>query len=56
MDMTLINVPAMEKATKMNAIRSLAMSSFNCLISVLICTQTEAKLYKAFIFDSNASK
>lgn len=50
------NALATEKEMKMTLIRSLAMSSFNCLISVLICTQTEAKLYKAFIFDANISK
>jgi len=56
MEMSLTNVTKVEKEMKMHLIRSLAMSSFNCLISVLICTQTEAKLYKAFIFDANASK
>ena len=45
-----------DKEIKMNLIRLLAISAFNCLISVLICTQTEAKLYKAFLFDSNPSK
>jgi hypothetical protein len=56
MEMMLTNVTTVEKDMKMHLIRSLAMSSFNCLISVLICTQTEAKLYKAFIFDANAAK
>ncbi|CAF1360231.1 unnamed protein product [Rotaria sordida] len=56
MEMILTNVTTIEKEIKMNLIRSLAISSFNCLISVLICTQTEAKLYKAFIFDANVSK
>jgi len=56
MEMMLTNVATVEKEIKMNLIRSCAMSSFNCLISVLICTQTEAKLYKAFIFDANVSK
>ncbi|CAF1392236.1 unnamed protein product [Adineta steineri] len=56
MEMILTNVTAIEKEMKMNLIRSLAISSFNCLISILICTQTEAKLYKAFIFDANISK
>jgi DNA-dependent protein kinase catalytic subunit len=56
MEMILTNVTTIDKEIKMNLIRSLAISSFNCLISVLICTQTEAKLYKAFIFDANASK
>ncbi|UJR22353.1 hypothetical protein I4U23_025415 [Adineta vaga] len=56
MEIMLTNVITVEKDMKMHLIRSLAMSSFNCLISVLICTQTEAKLYKAFIFDANASK
>ncbi|CAF2318916.1 unnamed protein product [Rotaria sp. Silwood2] len=40
----------------MNLIRSLAMNSFNCLISVLTCTKIDAKLYTTCIFDSNASK
>ena len=44
------------RAMDMNLTRALATSSFNCLISLLICTQTEAKLYKAFIFDANPSK
>jgi DNA-dependent protein kinase catalytic subunit len=56
MEMILTNVTTVEKEMKMHLIRSLAISSFNCLISILICTQTEAKLYKAFIFDANASK
>ena len=56
MEMILANVTTVEKELKMHLIRSLAISSFNCLISILICTQTEAKLYKAFLFDSNASK
>ena len=56
LEMSLTNVDINDKEMKMNLIRSLAMSSFNCLISILICTQTEAKLYKAFIFDANASK
>ncbi|CAF5152672.1 unnamed protein product, partial [Rotaria sp. Silwood1] len=56
MENMLNNVTTIEKEMKMNLIRLLAMSSFNCLISVLICTQTEAKLYKAFIFDANPSK
>jgi hypothetical protein len=56
MEMILTNNTTIEKEMKINLIRSLAMSSFNCLISILICTQTEAKLYKAFIFDANASK
>ncbi|CAF4915020.1 unnamed protein product, partial [Rotaria sp. Silwood1] len=56
MENMLNNVTNIEKEMKMNLIRLLAMSSFNCLISVLICTQTEAKLYKAFIFDANPSK
>ncbi|CAF4662273.1 unnamed protein product, partial [Rotaria sp. Silwood2] len=56
METILTNVTTIEKEMKMNLIRSLAMSSFNCLISILICTQTEAKLYKAFIFDANVSK
>ena len=56
MEAILTNAITTERETKMNLIRTLAMSSFNCLISVLICTQTEAKLYKAFIFDSNVSK
>ena len=51
-----MNIPITEKEMKINLIRTLAISSFNCLISILICTQTEAKLYKAFIFDANASK
>ncbi|CAF5142953.1 unnamed protein product, partial [Rotaria sp. Silwood1] len=38
MEMILTNVTTIEKDMKMNLIRSLAMSSFNCLISVLICT------------------
>ena len=45
-----------EKQMKSHLLRSLAISSFNCLISLLICTQTEAKLYKAFIFDANSTK
>ncbi|CAF4691056.1 unnamed protein product, partial [Rotaria sp. Silwood2] len=45
-----------EKQVKLHLIRSLATSSFNSLISLLICTQTEAKLYKAFIFDANPAK
>jgi hypothetical protein len=56
MEMMLVNVNTTEKEMKMHLIRSLATSSFNCLISLLICTQTEAKLYKAFIFDANPSK
>ncbi|CAF3812228.1 unnamed protein product [Rotaria sordida] len=55
-EMILTNITTIEKEMKINLIRSLAISSFNCLISVLICTQTEAKLYKAFIFDANVSK
>jgi hypothetical protein len=51
-----MNLTTIEKEMKIHLIRSLAISSFNCLISILICTQTEAKLYKAFIFDANASK
>ncbi|CAF4540303.1 unnamed protein product [Didymodactylos carnosus] len=31
-------------------IRTLYTSSFNCLISLFMCTQTELKLYTAFIF------
>ncbi|CAF3872086.1 unnamed protein product [Rotaria sordida] len=54
--MMLTNVTTVEKEIKMNLIHSLSMSSFNCLISVLIFTQTETKLYKAFIFYANASK
>lgn len=45
-----------EKQMKTYLVRCLATSSFNCLISLLICTQTEAKLYKAFIFDANPAK
>jgi DNA-dependent protein kinase catalytic subunit len=56
MEIMLTNITTVEKEIKKNLIRSLASSSFNCLISVLICTQTEAKLYKAFIFDTNVSK
>ena len=52
-DPSLTNV---EKELKMHLIRSLATSAFNCLISILICTQIEAKLFKAFIFDANTSK
>ncbi|CAF1189299.1 unnamed protein product, partial [Adineta ricciae] len=48
--------PDATKDVKVHLVRSLAASSFNCLVSILICTQTEAKLYKAFIFDANASK
>jgi hypothetical protein len=51
-----MNLTTIEKEMKIHLIRSLAISSFNCLISILICTQTEAKLYKAFIFDANALK
>ena len=52
----LMNAQSTEKQVKTHLIRSLATSSFNCLISLLICTQTEAKLYKAFIFDANPAK
>ncbi|CAF0948619.1 unnamed protein product, partial [Didymodactylos carnosus] len=37
-------------------IRTLYTSSFNCLISLFICTQTELKLYTAFIFQENPNK
>ena len=53
---TLNTSTALEKTMKISLMRSLATSSFNCLISVLICTQTEGKLYKAFIFDANTAK
>ncbi|CAF1316968.1 unnamed protein product [Adineta steineri] len=56
MDVMLAGINTMEKQIKIHLIRALATSSFNCLISLLICTQTEAKLYKAFIFDSNSTK
>lgn len=56
MEMILAGVNTNEKHIKLTLIRSLATSSFNCLISLLICTQTEAKLYKAFIFDANPAK
>ena len=56
MDVMLAGINTNEKQIKMQLIRAIATSSFNCLISLLICTQTEAKLYKAFIFDANPSK
>jgi len=55
-EVNLSNLSSIEKDMKMNLLRTLAMCSFNCLISILICTQTEAKLYKAFLFDANPSK
>ncbi|CAF3651048.1 unnamed protein product [Rotaria socialis] len=56
MELILAGVNTNEKQIKLNLTRALAASSFNCLISLLICTQTEAKLYKAFIFDANPAK
>ncbi|CAF0848203.1 unnamed protein product, partial [Adineta ricciae] len=56
LDMMLAGINTVEKQIKIHLIRALATSSFNCLISLLICTQTEAKLYKAFIFDANPAK
>ena len=47
MEMILTNVTNVEKEIKIHLIRSLAISSFNCLISVWICTQTEAKTFKS---------
>ncbi|CAF1318276.1 unnamed protein product [Rotaria sordida] len=52
----LTNAKTIEKDIKMHLKRVLTISSFNCLISVLIYTQTEAKLYKAFIVDANSAK
>ena len=56
MDVMYAGVNTSEKQIKMHLIRALSTSSFNCLISLLICTQTEVKLYKAFIFDANPAK
>jgi len=56
LDVMLAGINTTEKQIKIHLIRALATSSFNCLISLLICTQTEAKLYKAFIFDANPAK
>ncbi|CAF1236923.1 unnamed protein product [Rotaria sordida] len=56
MDVMLAGINTNEKQIKLHLTRSLATGSFNCLISLLICTQTEAKLYKAFIFDANPAK
>ena len=56
MDLILAGMHSVDKQIKLHLIRSLATSSFNCLIALLICTQTEAKLYKAFIFDANPAK
>lgn len=55
-DIMLSGINTNDKQMKISLIRALATSSFNCLISLLICTQTEAKLYKAFIFDANPVK
>jgi hypothetical protein len=49
-------IKTIDKELKIHLLRTLNTSAFNCLISLLICTQTEAKLYKAFIFDANPSK
>jgi DNA-dependent protein kinase catalytic subunit len=56
MDVMLAGINTTEKQIKIHLLRALATSAFNCLISLLICTQTEAKLYKAFIFDANPAK
>ena len=56
LEFMLVGASAVDKQVKTHLIRALATSSFNCLISLLICTQTEAKLYKAFIFDANPAK
>ncbi|CAF4352668.1 unnamed protein product, partial [Rotaria sordida] len=56
MDVMLAGINTNDKQIKLHLIRSLTTSSFNCLISLVICTQTEAKLYKAFIFDANPAK
>jgi DNA-dependent protein kinase catalytic subunit len=56
MEVMFAGINTTEKQIKMHLIRALATSSFNCLISLLICTQTETKLYKAFIFDANPAK
>jgi hypothetical protein len=54
--MKMLGNTLLDKDIKRNLLLTLATSSFNCLISVLICTQTEGKLYKAFLFDANPSK
>ncbi|CAF0853365.1 unnamed protein product [Rotaria sordida] len=56
MDVMLAGINTNDKQIKLHLIRSLTTSSFNCLISLVICTQIEAKLYKAFIFDANPAK
>jgi hypothetical protein len=56
MDIMFAGINTIEKQIKIHLIRALATSSFNCLISLLICTQTETKLYKAFIFEANPAK
>ncbi|CAF1285505.1 unnamed protein product [Rotaria sordida] len=56
MDVMLAGINTNDKQIKLHLIHSLAASSFNCLISLLIYTQTEALLYKAFIFNANPAK
>ncbi len=39
-----------------NVQRQLHCSAYNCLIAMFVCTQTEPKLYLAFLFKDDAGK